>query len=129
MLELGEELPLVDFLCISYFFLYICLSCKTGREKQQITAAPQFFPTRMLGLRRGSKFGSEPAEARPSLAMMIINVKNPKTPTKSIMKTRCFQDRVVFFPPVRFFKIRANQLSAGRRRYLSSSKSICVTEL
>lgn len=58
----------------------------------------------MLGLRRGSKFGSEPAEARPSLAMMIINVKNPKTPTRRSMKTRCFHEKDVRFPPVRFLK-------------------------
>lgn len=64
----------------------------------------QFFPTRMLGLRRGSKFGSEPAEARPSLAMTIINVKKPKTPTRRRMKTRCFHEKDVRFLPVRFLK-------------------------
>lgn len=142
--------------------------CNTGGG-EGINARHQFLPTRMWGLRRGSKFGSEPAEARPSLAMMIINVKNPRTPTRRSMKTRCFQEKDVRFPPVRFLnkqkrksvkrantmtfvktyeswqnnkrgpsstgdhntylRIWANQLSAGRLRYLSSSKSICVTEL
>lgn len=67
-------------------------------------ACHQFFPTRMLGLRRGSKFGSEPAEARPSLAMMIIKVKNPNTPTRRSMKIRCFREKGVRFPPVRFLQ-------------------------
>lgn len=75
--------------------------CNTGGG-EGINARHQFLPTRMWGLRRGSKFGSEPAEARPSLAMMIINVKNPRTPTRSSMKTRCFQEKDVRFPPVRF---------------------------
>lgn len=126
-------------------------------------ACHQFFPTRMLGLRRGSRFGSELAEALPSLAMMIIKVKNPNTPTRRSMKIRCFRENDVRFPPVRFLqgkrkvkeqfksiqsflrfclpmemktsdsdtnlRIRANQLNAGLRLYLSSSKSIGVTKL
>ena len=78
-------------------FLVACSgACLTPR------GAVQFFPTRMLGFRRGSKLGSESAEARPSLAMMMMRVKKPRTPTRRIMNTLCFHDKDVFFEPVRF---------------------------
>lgn len=89
----------------------------TQKEKKKSTLVYQFLPTRMLGLSRGSKFGSLPAEARPSLAMMMINVKKPRTPTTRSMKTRCFQDRDVRFPPVRFLKRSTMSENQGSQLY------------
>lgn len=85
-------------------------------------------PTWMLGFNKGSRFGSDSAEARPSLAIMIMRVKNPITPTNKNMNIRCVNVRAFFLGPVRFLRTCANQLRAGRLRYLSSSKSICITE-
>lgn len=106
--KLDERLPLLGRPCSekSHFStvdtgLYCVTEGKAGINHH----CYQFFPTRILGLRRGSRFGSELAEARPSLAMMIINVKNPRTPTRRSMKTRCLQEKAVRFPPVRFLRI------------------------
>lgn len=107
-IQIGWRAPSVGLtvrwtaLSVSIYTSLNCVKKTAGREG--INACYQFFPTRMLGLRRGSRFGSEPAAARPSFAMMMIKVKNPITPTTSSMKTRCFQERDVRFPPERFLK-------------------------
>lgn len=74
-------------------------------EEGNVNTRPQLVPTRMLGFNMGLRFGSEAAEARPSLAMIIINVKKTRNPSRSSKKTRCFQDKEVRFPPLRFLYI------------------------
>lgn len=59
-------------------------------------------PTLMLGLNKGFRLGSSSAEARPSLAMMMMRVKKPITPRIRSIKILCFSVNVLLLGPKRF---------------------------
>lgn len=82
-------------------------------------------PTRILGLSMGFRLGSSSADARPSLAMMMMRVKKPITPRSRSMKTLCFSVKVRLLGPKRFLVGRKKNKKRKLYRESGLIRNIC----